>query len=294
MKAHWILSLLAGTAATLVTGQTVFNDSWSDGGLDNGADPQDTAWYTTTSSSAIEVGTGFMGLVSGTSGRGIHTLFTPQALATGDVLKATFTFMTPDTVGSGRSNSIRVGIFNSLGRALDSNQSLSSSSPNPLFDGLPGYMMHWDLNTGSENIGFLEHDVNATLGRFMSTTDEFIDIDTGGGPYSFAANTTYTGVLTLTRTGADSLQLDGLLLSGGNELASFSTVHGSAVNASFDMLAFQVNSNVFGSTSSSNTPDNGIDFSNIMVEYTAVPEPSTVAAFLGLVTLFMALRRRRS
>ena len=176
MKKYAFILLALGATPIISLGQTtVFSDSWADGGLTDGSDATDIGWYTSTSSSAIEVATGSMGLVSGTSGRGIHGLYPEQELGIGESLTLTLTFTTPVTVGTDRSNALRVGMFSSLGRIeLAGNQTLSSSNPNHLFDGLPGYMGIMDVLTTEENISIQEHDVTATLGRFMSTTSEFI------------------------------------------------------------------------------------------------------------------------
>ena len=64
----------------LATPIVVVNDSWADGGRDNGADPLDSNWWTSASSQGIEVSVGSLGMVTGTSGRGIHTIFPTQAL----------------------------------------------------------------------------------------------------------------------------------------------------------------------------------------------------------------------
>jgi hypothetical protein len=58
------------------------------------------------------------------------------------------------------------------------------------------------------------------------------------------------------------------------------------------MLAFWANSNVFGSASTVNTPNNGIDFSNIKIEFVPVPEPTSVAV-LGMTLGLMSRRARR-
>ncbi len=289
------LTLVAlATLPALLQGQTVFNDSWLDGGRDDGADPADTSWFTSTSSSAIEVSTGSMGLVSGTSGRGIHGLYTPTSLNEGDMLTLTYSFTTPATVGSDRTNALRVGLGYSLDRSeLASDQSLSSSSPNPLFDGLPFYMVAYDVNTGSENVSVYAHDTTLTVGRFMSTTDEWTSLDSGGDPYSFAADTNYVGVMAITRSGADELTIEVTLSEDGSLISSYSLVDSGSVQTLYDMLGFQVNSNTFGSVNSTDVADNGIDFTNITLEYTAVPEPATLALVMGGLVLGLGILRRR-
>jgi hypothetical protein len=54
------------------------------------------------------------------------------------------------------------------------------------------------------------------------------------------------------------------------------------------MLAFWANSNIFGSSGTPNTPDNGIDFSNINVVF--IPEPASLV-LLSMSGLLVALRR---
>ena len=139
----------------------IFNDSFADGNRSNGADNSDSNWWTTTNSSAIEAGKNYLGLVSGGSGRGIRTTFTPQTLSAGQSLQASFTFTTPATIGEDRDSAFRIGMFDKLGRAeLEEDQSASSKSPNTLYDELPGYMIDFDINLvdeASSNIDVRKH-----------------------------------------------------------------------------------------------------------------------------------------
>ena len=106
-------------AAPTVQAAVIVNDSWADGDRANGADPLDSNWWASSSTNGIEVSTGSLGMVTGTSGRGIHTVFPTQTLANvGDKLVATYTFTTPATVGSGGSGAFRVGLFDTLGRGM--------------------------------------------------------------------------------------------------------------------------------------------------------------------------------
>ena len=97
------------TGALLISAPTahavvIVNDSFADGGRDNGPDPLDSSWWASSSPNGIEVSAGSLGMVTGSSGRGIHTVFPTQSLANvGDKLVATYTFTTPETVGSGGS-----------------------------------------------------------------------------------------------------------------------------------------------------------------------------------------------
>ena len=303
---HAMVSLTACCAvvgALLTTAQAavIVDDSWADGGRDNGADPLDSNWWTSASSSGIEVSVGSLGMVTGTSGRGIHTVFPTQTLnSIGDKLTATYTFTTPATVGTGATAGFRVGLFDTLGRSgLDADVSASSSSPNAVYGwgtgatppgpgtaGLPGYMLDMDVNTASADFSFREHDtgtVNPT-GRLMGTTTGFTQLSPTGpdGAFSFAANTTYTGSLMLTRVSATELELTATLGSASH------TVTDTFDSTSYGMLAFWANSNIFGSSSTPDTADNGIDFSNVRIEF--VPEPASLM-LLSMSGLLVALRR---
>ena len=61
----------------------IVDDSWADGGRNNGADPLDTNWWSSVSSTGTgtEVSVGSLGLVTGSSGRGIHGIFPTQTLS---------------------------------------------------------------------------------------------------------------------------------------------------------------------------------------------------------------------
>jgi len=156
-----LMGLLAALElSTSLQAAVIVDDSWADAGRDNGADPLDSNWWTSSSSSGIEVAAGSLGMVTGTSGRGIHTVFPTQTLANvGDKLVATYTFTTPTTVGTGASGGFRAGLFDTLGRAgLDADISASSGSPNSLYGwsgaspptaALPGYMLDMDVGTGT-------------------------------------------------------------------------------------------------------------------------------------------------
>lgn len=289
------LSLLGSANAAVIV-----NDSWADGGRNDGPDALDSNWWTSASSAGIEVSVGSLGMVTGTSGRGIHTIFTTQTLANvGDRLTATYTFTTPATIGTAQTGGFRVGLFDTLGRAgLNADITASSGSPNSLYGyfatntpGLPGYMMDMDISTGTEDLNFRAHEtvVTATTptGRLLGTSTGFTGISPTGpdGAYAFAANTSYTGSVSLLRISATELEITGTLG------AATHTVTDVFDSTSYGMLAFWANSNVFGSSGAANTADNGIDFSNVTIEFTPVPEPTAV---IGLAAAGALLRRRRS
>jgi hypothetical protein len=294
--------LASGAISPVAQAIVIVNDSWADGGRNNGPDPFDSNWWTSSSPLGIEVSVGSLGMVTGSSGRGIHTVFPTQTLANvGDMLVATYTFTTPATVMASGTANFRVGLFDTLGRVgLDADIVASSSSPNALYGwgtgatppgpgtaGLPGYMLDMEPLTGTEDLNFREHDagtVNPT-GRLLGTTFGFTNISPSGpdGAYTIVPNTTYTGSMSITRISATEFQVGGTLGT-----ASHSVID-TFDSTSFGMLGFWANSNIFGVSNVPGEPNNGIDFSNVTIEFIPVPEPATLSA-IGIASLW---RRRR-
>jgi hypothetical protein len=277
-------------AAPTAGAATIVNDGWADGGRDNGADPFDSNWWVSSNPNGIEVSVGSLGMVTGSQGRGIHTVFPTQTLANvGDKLVATYTFTTPQTVGTPGSAAFRVGLFDTLGRAaLNADITASSSSPNASYGwgtgaspagpgtaGLPGYMMDMDVGSGgTEDLNFRAHDAGTVTptGRLMGTTTGFASISPTGpdGAFTFAPNTTYTGSLTLTRASATDMQVSGTLGSATHMVTD------AFDSASVGLLAFWANSNTFGTSSTPGETNNGIDFTNVTIEFIPVPEPASL------------------
>jgi hypothetical protein len=295
-----VLALLAmpGAQGAVI----IVDDSWADGGRNDGVDPQDSNWWTSASSQGIEVSTGSLGMVTGTSGRGIHTVFPTVTLDhIDDELIATYTFTTPATIGSGTA-AFRAGLFDTLGRAgLNADVSASSGTPNAVYGwgtgsggpgtaGLPGYMLDMDVatTTASNDFSFRSHatDTVTPTGRLMGTTTGFTQLSPTGpdGAFSFAPNTTYTGSFSIRRSSATEMQLTATLGAASH------TVTDVFDSDDIGMLAFWANSNIFGSSGTPNTPDNGIDFSNIRIEF--IPEPASLV-LVSMSGLLAALRRRR-
>jgi len=259
---------VAAPAAPKAAAGVIIDDSFADGGRDNGADAMDANWWSTTTSGAIEVAKGHVGLVSGGSGRGIRTTFDPQTLSEGQTIKAAFTFTTPATMGTNRDSALRVGLYDKQGRAaLEKDLSASSKQPNKTYDGLPGYMVDFDVNLKDPtkaNIDIRKHK-DATIGRLLGTTKGYQHLGGGGNGYQFVPGQTYTGVIAIQKLAA-GLKISGSLSQDGTTLSEFSTTDAEGDANNFGMLAFHVNSKTFGSSKKKNTPDNGIDIKNLKVE----------------------------
>lgn len=267
---HFTLTLAATglLLSTTAMSKTIIDDSFADSDRSNGADALDSNWWTTSTSSAIEVSEGSLGLVSGGSGRGIRTTFEPQTLAVDQSVKASFTFTTPQTLGMNRDSAFRIGMYDKAGRAeLEADLSASSKEPNEIYNGLPGYMIDFDINLddpSKANINIRKHN-DATTGRLLGTTKGYKMLGGGGNAYNFTADQMYTGTMTIQKV-ADGVQISGSLSQDGKELSQFSVLDKDSNTNNIGMLAFHTNSKTFGSSKKKDTPDNGVDFQNVKIE----------------------------
>lgn len=323
------LGMLICLIAAPLQAEVIVDDDFADGDFAKTGD-LDTSWWTSSSSSGKAIAPGALTLVTGTSGRGIHTTFPSQTLANiNDSIKVSYTFTTPATVGVNRSTSFRVGLFDNLGRltennpgvdpgdnrtdecCLDADTDASSSSPNAAYGWgvanagpgtaiLPGYMFDHDVNLddATDDLNFRRHGVLdpalATItgtGRLMSTTSGFNNISPSG------PDEDYQFLPETEYSGMFTIRrLSATEVSLTGQLTTPSDTYSYSnsdefSSVDFSMLGFHVNSRTFGSSNSSSEPDNGIVFSNIKIE-TIVPEPSSMALLLGAFVAIPALRRR--
>jgi len=173
----------------------------------------------------------------------------------------------PQTVGT-KKTAFRVGMFNMLDReGLKSDLNSSSKSPNPLFDGLLGYMIDYDVNlpdTTETTIGVYRRN-DLTTGRLLGAMNGFTKVGEGGTDYSFFPGQIYTGSMTLKNL-LEGVEITGSISHFGKMLSQFNTIDRNLYIDNIGMLGFHVNSKVFGSSKEVNTPDNGIDFLDVKVE----------------------------
>jgi len=233
---------------------------------------------------------------------------------------------TNGVTGSGSvstNEDFKFGLFSTAGSALDFTQSISTSSgsPNTGLNGLAGFFGEIDnINAGGTDLGIRTHNVNSTAdaaapsGQFLNSNTGF-DFISGGTDdvISLASNTDYIGSIIVEFTDATLTTFDitvGIADAGGaftdahTDTVSIADLVGTEVGVNtttFDLLGFHATSGAFGGTvgptagsSSTGEANNGIDISNITVDFTttAIPEPSSLGLIL-LTGMGLCFRRRR-
>ena len=295
-----IFAFALSTDAQIIT-TTVVDDNLAV----DGTAITDARYYGTSSGSgAIDIDPNGIGLVTGSSGRQLHALFPTQTLGmTGDTLSTVLTFLTPATVPNLGSDDIRIGLFDHLGRGniggvLDQNISASSSTPNPDLIGLPGYAVELDVDPATVT----NQDVNlrrsdpSTTGRLLGTNTGIPNFSSSGdNGYVFAPNTSYTLEWDIERDASGGLlHTINFLDSAGVLIDTHSDTDSSPNSFDFGFLGFGASTNAFGSSNSNGTPDNGLDITNLSIEFsTTVPEPGSAALLLALGSFGLVRRRRR-
>lgn len=281
MKIKVPLVVLAGFLPALGFSQVYVDESFADGNRDTQAAPSSLQWYSSFSST-MSATTGALRISpTNTTVRTGTAYFTtagnPVALALGETLTFSLSF-TPTTTSSITSpNGLRFGIYDSDGVRL-------SDDSNPTDNAYRGYAAFVNPLTSEARIlervgtGVL---LTALTSGIYSGTAIANGVGTTG-TLNFEAGEDYVASLTVSRTMTDQW-LVGFSLSGGN-LGSFSFVGEDTANAvsQFDTIAFGLNSHL-GAT----------DFTNFSVSVAAIPEPGTVALWLGSAALLGAWHWRR-
>jgi poly(beta-D-mannuronate) lyase len=268
---------------------TIVDDSFSDGDraiTGNSGTDLEAAFFHTSNTNGIEDAVGSVGLVSGSSGRQIHAIFPTQTLATaGDSITSTVTFTTPATIGD--SDDLRFGLFNG-GAALAQDLTNNSSNPEPLLIGQTGYVVELDVDDASTSTS---QDINfrranpSTSGRLLGTTGDISSLSNGPSlGYVFAPNTQYSIEHQITRNEAGELEnfAEFIDITNGATIGSFSTTDSNPLSFDFGLLGVSATSDAFGSASTPDTPDNGIDISNVTITFDTAATPAPLKGDVDL------------
>jgi hypothetical protein len=262
---------------------TLINDSFNDGGRTDGADPLDAQWHL-ISSNAVTASTAFNRLTLTSTDAGIThphaiTHFTPTSLGVGETLALSFDFNSIKT-SANNNNRIRFGFYNSAG--TQQNSDLLSTDVGTLYQDDLGYSVWAPRNITGSPVALYARNTDATA----NTT-----------PISLTANTAIPGATTNavedtsapTFSASASLSMTRTILGYDYTVnygaTSFSGSITTVTTFSFDMLdIWSINDINSG---------NSFAIDNVLLSYTAIPEPSAFAVLAGLATLAACVARRR-
>jgi PEP-CTERM motif len=291
----------------------IVNDTWIDGTRtdpaapiysENGTDTDldgniESVWYLGGAGTLAPVGAGgpLRGdLGVGGTGSGSWTTYftagaTPITLANpGDSLKVTWQFTLTGTAAANTSQNLRLALVNTPPAALLAADASPGSST------YAGYGML--MNMGGPTLGnsnpfqLVERIAPGTSSALLSAGGSWTALGNGAtsGNAGYADGTPYTYVMQLTLNGSGGVDIVSTM-TGGTLNGS-----GSASVALTDTTPNSTNYNTFAVRPSSATGAAQIfDTSLFKVEFTSVPEPSTIAlaglAMLGFVACYRRMRR---
>ncbi|MEM7626730.1 MAG: PEP-CTERM sorting domain-containing protein [Planctomycetota bacterium] len=247
---------------------------------------------------------------------------TPASIANDNNLPSSnedFKFGLFNTAGTAGAIDVNTGL------PIDFNGPINTSSgtPNPALNGLAGFFGEIDnINASGTDLGIRTHNVNDTPGsgagspngQFLNSNGGF-DFIAGGDDdiVSLAPNTDYVGTLSVEFTDATLTTLEitvGMADAAGvafndsfTRTVSIADVPGTSIGVNtttFDLLAFHATSGAFGGTDNPAIPgssnvgeaNNGIDISNVFIEFTPVPEPASLTLLAAGAGLLITRRRR--
>jgi hypothetical protein len=283
MSALASAALLGTPGAVRAAPVTALDDTFTDGGVGNGADSLDTAWFHAKGTSAVTLavvddsaglGTGNALQLNntGSNNRPIVGQFSPQTLSDGDSIVLNFDFRVVSSSQTAPDRPIRFGLYNDAGTWTTGNK----GSTDVTYDDDLGYLGRIDYGSATGNTMDLTRDDSAT--GIIGGTQTSIGVSTANTADRVTDALAHHMVMTLTRNGTSlnvSLKFDNQTAITGTDATP--------VGFTFNEVMLM--------TSSAAALD--LRFDNVNVQYVAaVPEPAS-SGLLVLAGGFGLRRRRR-
>jgi hypothetical protein len=220
---------------------------------------------------------------SGAYGQIIGNFSSSSLSSIGDSISLSYSFtVSSAAVFNASDATFRVGLFNSNGTAVTGNTAGTDANNSTDLGYMAGYRGLTGTN-GSANTFYQRNSSNNVL---------FTTAAYSNSSATFGGNTSPTlssfGLAAGNLSGSGSLTLT--LISGGVRLSS--VVNGGTAQTLDDLSGLVTTFDEFGFFGLSGSANPTITFSNIAVNYTAVPEPSSCALLAGGLLLLVCLRRK--
>jgi PEP-CTERM motif len=301
-----LLAMLMG--ATSVNAAVIVNDTWQDGtdsdpasptysenGVDADADTDiESAWFQggVGTLDPLAAGGPLRGNMTsgGTSSATWTTYFTPEAapvslVNAGDQMKVTWVFQLTNVAANNTSQNFRVAVVDSP------SASRVTANGTPGSAAYTGYSIFGNMSSGTlgNSNPFQLRERSVGSGDLLATSGNWAALANGAttGATGYAANTTYTYMMTFTRTALGELQVDASMVGGSlnnSGTASVSFLDSTPNGFSFDTFAIR--------PSGATTTAELFDTSLFRVEFNPIPEPASLA-LVGLGSMAIMLLRRR-
>lgn len=284
MKKLFIIITTSILTAALSATAAIVDETWADGSHTN----QDLAnnsmaWFSSAGGGNISTSTGSMTQNGG--GRHIIAYFTdgaPLQLGLNQALTINFAISFDRDGAFPTDNDFRMGAWNSGGERVTASNHAGTSTGNPqsAFIDYTGYIFS----------GGLHADRSISIRKKLSDSDPILMASTGvystlgsvstGTHSTLAANESYTGTLSITRTAADAVEVHYVLRDDQSiTMAEITRQDNSGAYISFDTVGFWMGSSIADS------------FTLTQVE--VIPEPRYYAMIFGGLALAFLMRRRR-
>jgi poly(beta-D-mannuronate) lyase len=251
-------------ALSIVGGNILLSDDFSDGTFTNQSLPGSAKWYTSGGSLAISSGT--LGVTAGRMALAFFKNSGVQSPAVGEQLTASFT-LNFSVVGTS-SGGFRFGFFNSNGAARPPDVSDSA------FTDYDGYIVtttavYPDSNSNTNGPITIRQRNPGVGGKLLGTTGSGYYSDVAASPSTsqgFVAGTSYTVTLTIARTAAGTVNLSVGVTGGSLSNYAFTANDVSGIVTGFDGFAVL------------STQSNGSTYSidNVTVVHDTIPVPSAI------------------
>lgn len=287
------LALLGAVLAPLMQAQTTIlsEDFSTDRTVQNL--PNASAWYYSKTSNFVSQSDGKLTVATNSSEGGtisnLVTYFTDSStvnLGVGDRLSMNFSFQMERGAVIDGNGLFRVGVYNSGGSRLTAD---GLGQTNSIYNGYRGYTFGIDTRRSNREAPLRLYDRDKNNATLSSITNAHTQVGDVQGSWAtnaaFVNGSDYLGSLVITRSTTDSITIS-LVITGegiGSNYAGSWTINGGYT--SFDTFALMTG-NATGLLNFS------ID--NLDITLANIPEPSSVAAVVGLgVLLLCAVARRR-